>query len=52
MPTEFKFEDLDLREQPARGDLETDATTLYGNSCASYHCGTYLCSANCCCPTC
>ncbi len=52
MPTEFKFEDLDLREQPARGNVETDAATLNGYTCASYHCGTYLCSADCCSTTC
>lgn len=52
MPTEFKFDDLDLCEQPARGDAETDVATLDGYTCGSYHCGTYLCSAGCCCATC
>ncbi len=40
MPTEFRFDDLDLREQPARGD--STAMTDYsgsGPTCQSLYCG-------------
>ncbi len=51
MPTEFRFDDLDLREEPASGKFnEADATPntcsdLCTRTCTTSHntCTTFLC---------
>ncbi len=49
MPTEYKFDDLDLREQPARGDAIADIQTYGGNTCQTLRCGnTENCTFPCC----
>ncbi len=52
MPTEFKFDDLDLREQPARGDGYGDSMTLGQNTCQSMHCTSAACTNTCCSDAC
>jgi hypothetical protein len=51
MPTEFRFEDLDLREEPARGDAldpSADGISTY-ITCNTGNCNTSRnCSAVCC----
>ncbi len=47
MPTEYKFDDLDLREQPARaGGPGSDIVTR--QTCTSVKCQTDYCSDVCC----
>ncbi|HTD36510.1 MAG TPA: hypothetical protein VK669_03260 [Candidatus Limnocylindrales bacterium] len=48
MPIEMRFDDLDLREEPARG--EGDRSPLFGSSnTASETCtATKLCTRTCC----
>jgi hypothetical protein len=51
MPTQYRFDDLDLREEPlpARTRGDADAGTLGGNTCESYHCTvTQGCTETCC----
>ncbi len=50
MPTEFRFDDLDLREEPARGDAARGP--LFGSSFNTDVCtATVRCSHVCCtCP--
>lgn len=50
MPTEFRFDDLDLREEPARG--QADRTPQFGSSFNTDVCtATVGCSRGCCtCP--
>ena len=44
MPTEFRFDDLDLREEPARGDShDVLACTGYTNTCTATARCTKLC---------
>ncbi len=46
MPTEFRFDDLDLREEPARGESE-EGDRLSNNS---NRCGTTPQCTGLCCP--
>lgn len=49
MPTEYRFDDLDLREEPSRGDGEqTDTATAQTDACT----GSVYCTKNCCSLTC
>jgi hypothetical protein len=50
MPTEFRFDDLDLREEPARADAERGP--LFGSSGLTEACtATTRCTRVCCtCP--
>ena len=50
MPTEYRFDDLDLREEPAKGDAEPGAH--FGSSGNTGTCTvTVGCSRGCCtCP--
>ena len=50
MPTEHRFEDLDLCEEPARRvNKESDGPTLTCYTFQSVHCtGTADCSLSCC----
>ncbi|MEA2666856.1 MAG: hypothetical protein QOI11_3800 [Candidatus Eremiobacteraeota bacterium] len=46
MPTESRFDDLDLREEPASGKSEDmDSTAVCTATCTGSHntCGTALC---------
>jgi hypothetical protein len=47
MPIEFRFDDLDLREEPesAKSDEADSPTDLCTRTCTTSHntCGTYLC---------
>ena len=54
MPTEYRFDDLDLREQPARGDVvSSDFVTRQNQTCGSAYCGpSDLCTQGCCTETC
>ena len=50
MPTELKFDDLDLREQPARGDGMTDGPSVQV-TCQTAGCNntkSQACTNNCC----
>jgi len=45
MPTEFRFDDLDLREEPSRGDAATAAVNTYATiNCTSKDCTPTCCS--------
>ena len=47
MPTEFRFDDLDLREEPARGD--SDRVPVLGSTNATVTCtATARCTRICC----
>jgi hypothetical protein len=47
MPIETRFDDLDLREEPARG--ESDRTPLFGSSGITDTCtATLRCTKTCC----
>jgi hypothetical protein len=51
MPTEYRFEDLDLREEPARGDgaVRTAFAGSDRNTCWSATCNhTNTCTDACC----
>ncbi len=49
MTTEFRFDDLDLREEPARGDSEqADPASAQTNACT----GSNYCTKGCCTLTC
>jgi hypothetical protein len=48
MPTEYRFEDLDLREEPARED--NDRIGFSGSLCETNRCPTIACT-ECCCTT-
>ena len=52
MPTEYRFDDLDLREQPARGSALNDSVTLNQNTCQSVRCQSEICTNVCCSDNC
>jgi hypothetical protein len=51
MPTDYRFEDLDLREEPTR-DADKASIGFTGNSCVTVRCGTVECTGCCCSGSC
>lgn len=50
MPTDYRFDDLDLREEPARG--EKIPIGLSGSLCETNRCPTIACTECCCTNSC
>ncbi len=54
MPTEYRFDDLDLREEPCRGDAADASNTMATNDCTASNdctphcCGNYTLHTRCC----
>jgi hypothetical protein len=46
MPTEYRFDELDLREEPARGDSALDGPTLMPSGNCTAGCASYSCPTN------
>lgn len=51
MPIDHRFDDLDLREEPSRGEKgETHAVTF--DTCQTNRCATFTCTCDCCTVNC
>jgi hypothetical protein len=54
MPTEFRFDELDLREEPAKGAAVASSADIISThiTCATIQCGgSYGCTLEYCCDT-